>query len=64
VKTLSARAIKGFSSILEAGDRTPLRRNTDPAEVADDGGLPGQAIWPARNRQRDFVDSGMHVMGF
>src|SRR5664280_2288624 len=36
VKTVSARAIKDFSSILDTiSDRAPLRRNTDPAEVAD-----------------------------
>ncbi|HEV2447323.1 MAG TPA: SDR family oxidoreductase, partial [Candidatus Sulfopaludibacter sp.] len=35
VKTASMRAIKGASGILEAADRFPLRRNTDPAEVAD-----------------------------
>ena len=64
VKTASARAIKGFSSILEATDRTPLRRNTDPAEVAD------TAVFLASDLARGvtgnviFVDSGMHVMGF
>jgi enoyl-[acyl-carrier protein] reductase I len=64
VKTASARAIKGFSSILEASDRTPLRRNTDPAEVAD------TAVFLASDLARGvtgnviFVDSGMHVMGF
>src|SRR5271157_2161918 len=36
VKTAAARAVKDFSSILEvAPNRSPLRRNTDPAEVAD-----------------------------
>ena len=35
VKTASARAVKDFSSILEKSPaRAPLRRNTDPAEVA------------------------------
>jgi enoyl-[acyl-carrier protein] reductase I len=64
VKTASARAIKGFSSLLEASDRTPLRRNTDPAEVAD------TAVFLASDLARGvtgnviFVDSGMHVMGF
>ncbi|MGA2119215.1 MAG: enoyl-ACP reductase, partial [Bryobacteraceae bacterium] len=59
VKTASARAIKGFSSILEASDRTPLRRNTDPAEVAD------TAVFLASDLARGvtgnviFVDSGM-----
>jgi len=63
VKTASARAIKGFSTILEGTDRAPLRRNTDPAEVAD------TAVFLASDLARGvtgnviFVDSGMHVMG-
>jgi enoyl-[acyl-carrier protein] reductase I len=64
VKTASARAIKGFSSILEVAERTPLRRNTDPAEVAD------TAVFLASNLGRGvtgniiFVDAGMQIMGF
>ncbi len=64
VKTASARAIKGFSGILEVGERTPLRRNTDPAEVAD------AAVFLASDLGRGvtgnilFVDAGMQIMGF
>lgn len=64
VKTAAARAIKGFSSILETADRTPLRRNTDPAEVAD------AAVFLASDLGRGvtgnilFVDAGMQIMGF
>jgi enoyl-[acyl-carrier protein] reductase I len=65
VKTVSARAIKDFSSILDTiSDRAPLRRNTDPAEVAD------AALFLASDLGRGvtgnilFVDAGMHVMGF
>jgi enoyl-[acyl-carrier protein] reductase I len=64
VKTASARAIKGFSSILETAERTPLRRNTDPAEVAD------AAVFLASDLGRGvtgnilFVDAGMQIMGF
>ena len=64
VKTVSARGIKGFSSILDHADRTPLRRNTDPAEVAD------AAVFLASDLGRGvtgnvlFVDSGMQIMGF
>ena len=63
VKTASARAIKDFSSIL---DRipvvAPLKRNTDPAEVAD------AAVFLASNLGRGvtanvlYVDAGMQVM--
>jgi enoyl-[acyl-carrier protein] reductase I len=64
VKTASARAVKDFSTILDAAPmRAPLRRNTDPAEVAD------TAVFLASDFGRGvtgnvlFVDAGMHVMG-
>jgi enoyl-[acyl-carrier protein] reductase I len=64
VKTASARAVKDFSSILEKSPaRAPLRRNTDPAEVAD------AAVFLASDLGRGvtgnclFVDAGMQVMG-
>jgi len=64
VKTASARAIKDFSSILEVvSQHAPLRRNTDPAEVAD------TAVFLASNLGRGvtgntiFVDAGFHIMG-
>ena len=64
VKTASARAVKDFSSVLDVvATRAPLRRNTDPAEVAD------TAVFLASDLSRGvtgnvlFVDSGMHVMG-
>ncbi len=65
VKTASARAIKDFSSILDhVAQRAPLRRNTDPQEVAD------AAVFLASNLSRGvtgnvmFVDSGFGIMGF
>jgi enoyl-[acyl-carrier protein] reductase I len=65
VKTASARAIKDFSNILDVvSTRAPLRRNTDPAEVAD------AAVFLASDLGRGvtgnilFVDAGMQVMGF
>ncbi|MBZ5581318.1 MAG: enoyl-ACP reductase [Acidobacteriia bacterium] len=65
VKTASARAIKDFSSILDTVEsRAPLRRNTDPAEVAD------AAVFLASDLARGvtgnilFVDAGMQLMGF
>ena len=64
VKTASARAIKDFSTILEKSpERAPLRRNTDPAEVAD------AAVFLASDLGRGvtgnclFVDAGMQIMG-
>jgi enoyl-[acyl-carrier protein] reductase I len=64
VKTASARGIKDFSKILEvAASKSPLRRNTDPAEVAD------MAVFLASDLGRGvtgdvlFVDAGFHIMG-
>ena len=65
VKTASARAIKDFSGVLEAvAARAPLRRNTEPEEVA------GAAVFLASDLGRGvtgnilFVDAGMQIMGF
>jgi enoyl-[acyl-carrier protein] reductase I len=64
VKTASARAIKDFSTILDVIEkRAPLRRNTDPAEVAD------AAVFLASDLGRGvtgnvlFVDCGAQIMG-
>lgn len=63
VKTASARAIKDFSTILEKIPAVaPLKRNTDPAEVAD------AAVFLASDLARGvtanvlYVDAGMQVM--
>ena len=65
VKTASARGIRDFSKMLEgAAHIAPLRRNTDPAEVAD------AAVFLASDLGRGvtgnilFVDAGMQIMGF
>ena len=64
VKTTSARGIKDFSKILEVvAQHAPLRRNTDPAEVAD------AAVFLASNLGRGvtgnvlFVDAGFQIVG-
>ncbi len=64
VKTASARAIAGFSSILDhVAARAPLRRNTEPAEVGD------AAVFLASDLSRGvtgnvlYVDSGFSIMG-
>jgi enoyl-[acyl-carrier protein] reductase I len=47
VKTVSARGVKDFSRMLEGAARmSPLRRNTDPAEVADTAVFSGQRPRP------------------
>ncbi len=65
VKTASARAVKDLGVMLEhTAQRSPLRRNVEPAEVAD------AAVFLASDLGRGvtgnilFVDSGMQVMGF
>jgi len=64
INTLAARGISGFTSILQhVRDRSPLQRNTEPAEVGDAAlflcshlarGVTGEVI---------FVDNGYHIMG-
>ena len=64
INTLAARGISGFSSILQyVRERSPLPRNTEPAEVGDAAlflcsdlarGVTGQVL---------FVDNGYHIMG-
>jgi enoyl-[acyl-carrier protein] reductase I len=65
VKTASARGIKDFSKILDhVCEKAPLRRATDPAEVAD------AAVFLASDLGRGvtgnilFVDSGYQIMGY
>ena len=65
VKTASARGIRGFSKMLEGATQlAPLRRNTDPGEVAD------AAVFLASDLGRGvtgnvlYVDAGMQIMGF
>ncbi len=64
VKTASMRAIKGASSILEMSDRAPLRRNTDPAEVADTAVFLASDLGRGVTGNIIFVDAGMQIMGF
>lgn len=65
VKTVSARGIKDFSSILDViAERSPLRRNTDPAEVADTAVFLASDLGRGVTANTVFVDSGMQVMGF
>ncbi len=65
IKTLAARGISGFGSILdEMEKRTPLQRNVDASEVGD------TALYLASHLSRGVtgevihVDAGFHVMGY
>jgi enoyl-[acyl-carrier protein] reductase I len=64
INTLAARGISGFTTILQhVRDKSPLPRNTEPAEVGD------AALFLCSNLARGvtgevlFVDNGYHVMG-
>ena len=64
ISTLAARGVPGFTKMLQiVRERSPLPRNTEPAEVGDAAlflcshlsrGVTGEVI---------FVDNGYHIMG-
>jgi enoyl-[acyl-carrier protein] reductase I len=63
VKTASARAVKDFSSMLEmTTERAPLRRITEPAEVADTAVFLASHLGRGVTGNVMFVDSGMHLL--
>jgi enoyl-[acyl-carrier protein] reductase I len=64
ISTLAARGVPGFTKMLQiVRERSPLPRNTDPAEVGD------AALFLCSHLARGvtgdilYVDSGYHVMG-
>ena len=64
IKTVSARGIKDFSTILDTiQERAPLRRNTDPAEVADTAVFLASDLGRGVTGNILFVDSGVQIMG-
>ncbi|TMI83649.1 MAG: enoyl-ACP reductase [Bacillati bacterium ANGP1] len=64
IKTASARAIQGFSRILDVmEERAPLRRNTDPAEVADAAVFLCSPLARGVTGEVLFVDNGFHAIG-
>jgi enoyl-[acyl-carrier protein] reductase I len=64
VKTASARAIKDFPLVLSTvADRSPLHRNTEPAEVADTAVFLASSLGRGLTGNVLFVDSGMHIVG-
>jgi enoyl-[acyl-carrier protein] reductase I len=64
IKTASARGIKDFSTILDTiRERAPLRRNTDPAEVADTAVFLASDLGRGVTGNILFVDSGVQIMG-
>ena len=62
-KTASARGIKGFSKMLEVAAIAPLRRNTDPAEVADTAVFLASDLGRGVTGNVLYVDAGFQVVG-
>ncbi len=64
VKTAAARGIKHFSKVLDGVARlSPLRRNTDPAEVADAAVFLASGLGRGVTANVLYVDAGFQVMG-
>ena len=64
IKTASARGIKDFSKILEhVMEVAPLRRNTEPAEVADTAVFLASDLGRGVTGNVVYVDAGYQVMG-
>jgi enoyl-[acyl-carrier protein] reductase I len=64
IKTTSARGIKDFSKVLDGvAANAPLRRNTDPAEVADTAVFLASDLGRGVTGNIVFVDSGFQIVG-
>jgi enoyl-[acyl-carrier protein] reductase I len=64
VKTASSRVVKDSSTMLDiAATRSPLRRNTDPAEIGDAAAFLASDLARGVTGNLLFVDSGMQLMG-
>jgi enoyl-[acyl-carrier protein] reductase I len=64
IKTTSARGIKDFSKVLEGvAANAPLRRNTEPAEVADTAVFLASDLGRGVTGNVVYVDSGFQIVG-
>ncbi len=64
IKTTSARGVKDFSKVLDAvAEHAPLRRNCDPAEVADTAVFLASDLGRGVTGNVIFVDAGFQIMG-
>ncbi len=64
IKTTSARGIKDFSKILDGvAAMSPLRKTTDPAEVADAAVFLASDLGRGVTGQVLYVDAGFQIMG-
>ncbi len=64
IKTASARAVKDLTKMLDSfAQRAPLRRNTDPAEVADTSVFLASDLGRGVTGNIIYVDAGYQIMG-
>jgi len=64
IKTTSARGIRDFSKVLDGvAAVAPLKRNTDPAEVADTAVFLASSLGRGVTGNVIYVDAGFQVMG-
>ena len=64
INTLAARGIAGFTSILQhVREKSPLQRNTEPAEVGDAAVFLCSDLGRGVTGEVLFVDNGYHIMG-
>jgi enoyl-[acyl-carrier protein] reductase I len=64
VKTASARGIKDFSKVLDGvASHSPLRRQTDPAEVGDTAAFLASDLGRGVTGNVIYVDAGFQIMG-
>jgi enoyl-[acyl-carrier protein] reductase I len=65
IKTTSARGIRDFTKVLEGGAKlAPLRRNTEPDEVADTAVFLASDLGRGVTGNVIYVDAGVQIMGF
>jgi enoyl-[acyl-carrier protein] reductase I len=65
IKTLSARAVSGFTDMLKAqSDRAPLKRNVEPREVGDTALFLASDLSSGITGETIYVDCGYNIMGF
>ena len=64
IKTTSARGVRDFSKVLDGvAALAPLRRNTDPAEVADTAVFLASDLGRGVTGNIVFVDAGFQIIG-
>jgi enoyl-[acyl-carrier protein] reductase I len=64
IKTTSARGVKDFSKILDGVSAlSPMRRNTEPAEVADAAVFLSSVLGRGVTGNTIYVDAGFQIMG-